>query len=171
MRQKIIILVASIVIFFIAHPNSINQNPIANEGDSLFALEKLEIIGLVIISSIMAIVLYTASMTKTEKLYEYFDKKINRPVHYVWIFIVDFLATSFLCLLSIAAAPQFHYFYYQQIIPNLPNQIVFAAGLDVEEIILFLVLPVESSIADYSTGFVLWLCFITVFLYAVFRKS
>ncbi len=167
MFKKIVILLLSVIIFFIVHPNSLKQNPIANEGDSLFALTQLEIIGLVIISSIMAVVLYVVNFIKTEKLYKYFDKKL----HSFLVFLIDCAATIFLCLFLVATAPQIHYLYYQQIIPNLPNQIVFAAGLSVDKIIDFIVLPVGSSIADYSTGFVLWLCFISVFLYAIFRKN
>jgi len=170
-RKKIIIFIASIIIFFAAHPNALNQNPLINKGDSLFALKQLEIIGLVILSSIMAIILYLINIIKTERLYKHIKKKISHPFNYVWVLLIDLFLTAFLCLFLIAVAPQIHYFYYQQIIPNLPNQIVFAAGLDVEKIIYFLVLPVESSIADYSTGFVFYLCLISTFLYALFRKN
>ena len=159
------------MIFFIVHPNSLNQNPVANKGDSLFELSQLEIVGLVIISSTMAVVLYAINFIKTEKLYKYFSPKITHNINYVWIFLVDALLTVFLCLFLIALAPQIHYTYYQQIMSNLPNQIVFAAGLSADKLIDLLVLPVGSSIADYSTGFVLWLCFITIALYAVFRKK
>lgn len=171
MRKRIIIFVASIIIFFAFHPNALNQNPFINKDDSLFALKQLEIVGLVIISSIMAIILYLINLIKTEKFYKYIKRNINHPLNYVWVLLIDLLLTAFLCLLLIAMAPQIHYFYYQQIIPNLPNQIVFAAGLNVEKIIQLLVLPVGSSIADYSTGFVLYLCFISAFLCALVSRN
>lgn len=159
----------SVLAFFACHPNSFNQHLITNKSDSLFTLSELEIFGLLIISSTMAIVLYLLNFIKTKKLYNYFESNSYNKVNYFWIFSVDIIFTIILCLLLFAVAPQIHYLYYQQIIPDLPNQIVFAAGLNVDRFITFFVLPISSSIADYSTGFILWICFLTTMLYSALK--
>lgn len=159
----------SVLAFFACHPNSFNQHTITNKSDSLYTLAELEIVGLLIISSVMAIVLYSISYIKTKKLYNYFEKNSYDKTNFFGIFLIDIVITIILCLFLLALAPQIHYLYYQQIIPDLPNQIVFSAGLNIESFITFFVLPVSSSIADYSTGFILWICFLTTMLYSVLK--
>jgi uncharacterized membrane protein YidH (DUF202 family) len=169
MFKGISIFSLSVLVFFVCHPNSFNQHTIINKSDSLFTLTELEIVGLLIISSTMAIVLYSISFNKTKKLYNYFEKNSYKKINFFWVFSIDIVITIILCLFLLALAPQIHYLYYQQIIPDLPNQIVFSSGLSIERFIAFFVLPVSSSIADYSTGFILWVCFLTTMLYSVLK--
>lgn len=154
------------------HPSAWKINQHTFTDDSLFVLSPIEIIGLIVLTSLMAIVLLLININKTRYLHLWLNQTNNKILYsHYWFIPFDLFLTIILFFLFWAIAPQIHYIYYQQIMDGLQNQWVIGGGIKVDRAIRFITLSEKNSIADHANGIALWLCMLCSSLYPIINSK
>ena len=159
------LIIFSCAMVVLAHPGLWLIGQHSFSADSLFTLSPWQIAGLMILSTVMALITLWISIAKSRWLYARFARSTHIASSGYSLVVIDSILAVLLCLIAFAFAPQIHYLYYQQLFTALPNQWLIGTGLSINQIVRFITLPPGSSIAQYANGLVLWLCVISSALY------
>jgi hypothetical protein len=151
------------------HPNAWKITQHTYPSDSLFVLSSIEIVGLISLTSIMAIALFLINLKKTHWLHSKYQPANFSKNKIYWIILCDLFLTLALFIFFWAIAHQIHYLYYQQIMDGLQNQWVIGGGMRIERAIRFITLSHENSIADHANGLALWAGLLTSALYPILK--
>ena len=148
------IFIISLVITAVTHPGLwlaiVNGYP----DDYLFNLSGLQIIGLIVITSVFAILLFLACTASSYLLVKWSQRHLAR---WVLIFISIVLAL-FICAIALLLVPQLHYQYYRLIIPDLPLQWVPLGDLSGKTLWQYLLLSAEATTTVHAKGATVWIC-------------
>ncbi len=155
--------VICLAITIIIHPGLWSALANGYPGDSLFTLSVRQRVGLILITSTLALLLFIACVVMIYTVCQYFNKHVAR---WVTILCCTFLALLF-CAIAIALVPQLHYLYYRMIIPGLPAQIVPIGDLSLSKLWQYLVLPADANTSIHAKGVAVWVCVLASVLVAL----
>jgi len=122
--------------------------------DYLFNLTKVQIAGLILITSIMALLLFIACIKSSYLLCKWVYKYQSR-----WLTVLSCICLALLiCAIALAIVPQLHYFYYRMIIPDLPAQWVPVGDLSWDTLLRYFLLRADDNTTVHAKGITVWIC-------------
>jgi len=142
----------SLVITLITHPGLVLGLAKGYPNDYLFNLSTGQIVGLTLISGVLAILLFLACVTASTMLCQRLRHNAPR-----WLIILSCTVLALLlCALALALVPQIHYLYYRLILPGLPAQWVPLGNLSLTRLTQYLLLPADSTTTVHANGATVW---------------
>jgi len=144
----------SVLFTFITHPGLylglVNGYP----DDYLFNLSDLQIVGLILITSLFAIVLFLACTLSSYLLALWLRKNLAR-----WVLIlISIVLALLLCAIALLVVPQLHYQYYRLILSDLPAQWVPLGDLSGATLWQYLLLSADATTTVHAKGATVWVC-------------
>lgn len=144
----------SLAITLITHPGLWIAFANGYPEDYLFNLTNLQIVGLIVITIVMALLLFIASTASSYLLCKWAGKYLAR-----WQLILGCLSLALLlCGIALAIVPQLHYLYYRLIIPDLPAQWVPAGDLSLDMLSRYFLLRADDNTTTHAKGVTVWVC-------------
>ena len=146
----------SLAITIIIHPGLWFAFANGYPDDYLFNLSSLEIVGLIIITSVMVLLLFVACTASSYLLSKWASKYLAR-----WQLVLSCICLALLlCAIALAIVPQFHYLYYRTIIPDLPAQWVPLGDLSLDTFRRYFLLRADDNTTFHAKGVAVWVCVI-----------
>lgn len=122
--------------------------------DYLFNLTTGQILGLVVITSIFAVLLFLGCVLLSCVVCHRIGNSLPR-----WLIVSICVASALiLSAVGLALVPQLHYLYYRQIIPDLPAQWVPIGDLSRQKLVQYFLLTADGTTTDHAKGVTVWIC-------------
>jgi len=156
----------SLALTLITHPGIWIALANGYPEDHLFNLSNIQITGLIVITGVMAILLFLTCTSLSDLLCKWAGKYLAR-----WQLTLSCIALALLLsAIALAIVPQLHYLYYQLIIPDLPAQWVPIGDLSLDRLLRYFLLRADDITTVHAKGVTVWVCVFGSAL-TVFRQS
>jgi len=157
----------SLTLALITHPGLWFALANGYPDDYLFNLTKVQIVGLITITTVMALLLFIACTASSYLLYKWVHEYLLR-----WQMVLSCMCLALLlCAIALAIVPQLHYLYYRLIIPDLPAQWVPVGDLSWDTLLRYFLLRADDSTTVHAKGITVWMCVIGSALVAFWQNS